>query len=184
MTTTTTNRAVATLGGGCFWCLEPVFRDLRGVDSVVSGYAGGHVPNPTYEQVCGKKTGHAEVVQITFDPTQISFRDLLAVFFDVHDPTTVDQQGNDYGPQYRSVILYHSAEQKADAEAVIADLNARRAFPRPIVTQVVPASEFYTAEAYHQDYAALHPDQPYIARYDLPKLAALKRDLPGLYVDR
>ena len=175
MTTTTTNRAVATLGGGCFWCLEPVFRDLRGVDSVVSGYAGGHVPNPTYEQVCGKKTGHAEVVQITFDPTQISFRDLLAVFFDVHDPTTVDQQGNDYGPQYRSVILYHSAEQKADAEAVIADLNARRAFPRPIVTQVVPASEFYTAEAYHQEYFDRNPNAGYCRIIIAPKVAKFRK---------
>src|SRR5687767_4783016 len=129
-------RELATLGGGCFWCLEAVFKDLRGVERVVSGYAGGHVENPTYEQVCGGRTGHAEVVQITFDPDVVSYRDLLDVFFTIHDPTTKDRQGADVGPQYRSIILHHGPEQKAEAERAIEDLGAQGVWRAPIVTEV------------------------------------------------
>ena len=133
-------RATATLGGGCFWCLEAVYKDLKGVEQVVSGYAGGTAPNPSYEQVCGGRTGHAEVVQITYDPKVVSFGDLLDVFFTIHDPTTKDRQGADVGPQYRSIVLYDDAEQKAAAERAIADLAAKRLWPAPIVTEVVPLS--------------------------------------------
>src|SRR5579872_5561158 len=136
---------VATLGGGCFWCLEPAFGALQGVASSVSGYAGGHVPNPSYEQVCSGRTGHAEVVQVTFDPKQISYHDLLGIFFTLHDPTTLNRQGADAGTQYRSVILYHSPEQKETAEQVIRELGEEGAFGNPIVTQVVPFEAFYRA---------------------------------------
>jgi peptide-methionine (S)-S-oxide reductase len=164
---------VATLGGGCFWCLEAVFEQLRGVDSVVSGYAGGHVPSPTYEQVCGKQTGHAEVVQVTFDPSVISYRELLTVFFATHDPTTRDRQGNDVGPQYRSVIFYHSEEQKKAAEEtimLIEDLTEDDEFSQPIVTEVVPFTTFYPAEGYHQGYFRGNPAQPYCAVVVAPKV--------------
>src|SRR5689334_17333286 len=144
----------ATLGGGCFWCLDAVFRDLRGVTAVHSGYAGGHVPNPTYEMVCGKKTGHAEVVQVTFDPREISYADLLRVFFTIHDPTTPNRQGNDIGPQYRSVILYHSPEQKAVAEQVMAEVTAAGIWDAPLVTELVPFDRYWPGEAEHQDYFA------------------------------
>jgi peptide-methionine (S)-S-oxide reductase len=177
-------REVATLGGGCFWCLEAVFEQLRGVESVVSGYAGGHVPNPTYEQVCGKAyeevhgrgpTGHAEVVQVTFDPAAISYRELLEVFFATHDPTTKDRQGNDVGPQYRSVIFTHSDEQRKTAEGVIAGLTAEGVFPNPIVTEVMPAPEFYPAEDYHQGYYRGNPAQPYCTFVVAPKVAKLRK---------
>ena len=164
----------ATLGGGCFWCLEAVFEQLRGVERVVSGYAGGQVPNPTYEQVCGKRTGHAEVVQITFDPELISFRDLLEVFFTIHDPTTPDRQGADVGPQYRSIILYHSPEQRATAEEVITALEAEAVWDAPIVTEVVPLSDFYPAEAYHRGYFRQNPDQGYCRAVIAPKVAKLR----------
>ena len=146
-----TNREAATLAGGCFWCLEAIFDDLRGVDDVVSGYSGGFVLNPTYRQVCDGRTGHAEVVQISFDPAVISFRELLEVFFAIHDPTTLNRQGADVGPQYRSAIFYHSPEQKATAQAVIAELNAAKVFDKPIVTEVTGVTKFYAAEDYHQE---------------------------------
>jgi peptide-methionine (S)-S-oxide reductase len=166
--------AVATLGGGCFWCLEPVFRDLRGVEQVVSGYSGGHVPNPSYEQVCTGTTGHAEVVQVTFDPRALSFRELLEAFFAIHDPTTRDRQGADIGPQYRSVIFYHSPEQHEVAQQVIAELNAAGLWDGPIVTQVAPAGAFYPAEAYHQEYYARNPRQPYCQVVITPKVAKFR----------
>ena len=159
--TQTPRKEIATLGGGCFWCLEAVYDDLIGVQSVVSGYAGGHVPNPTYEQVCGKQTGHAEVVQVTFDPATITFREILEVFFTIHDPTTPNRQGNDVGPQYRSAILTHDEAQKQTAVAIIAEFNAAHLWPDPIVTEVTPLDIFYKAEAYHQDYFKNNPYQPY-----------------------
>ena len=165
----------ATVGGGCFWCVEAVFEQLQGVESVASGYSGGHVPNPTYEQVCGKKTGHAEVVQVTFDPAVISYRELLEVFFATHDPTTPNQQGNDVGPQYRSVVYTHSDDQRRTAEEVIAGLNAERAFPNPVVTEVAPAGEFFPAEEYHQGYYRGNPYQPYCQFVVAPKAAKTRK---------
>ena len=171
----TSSRETATLGGGCFWCLEAVFADLKGVDKVESGYAGGHVTNPTYEQVCGGNTGHAEVVQITFDPRVITFRDLLDVFFTIHDPTPLDRQGNDVGPQYRSIVLYHDPEQKVIAEQVIVDLNAQHVWPRAIVTQIEPLTHFYPAEKYHQEYFLNNPLQPYCQIVIAPKVAKARK---------
>jgi peptide-methionine (S)-S-oxide reductase len=165
----------ATLGGGCFWCLEAVYKDLRGVERVVSGYAGGTVENPTYEQVCGGRTGHAEVVQITYDPEVVSFRDLLDVFFTIHDPTTKDRQGADVGPQYRSIILYHDAEQKEAAESAIAELREKGVWRAPIVTEVVPLEKFYPAEAYHQDYYEQNPRQRYCQIVIAPKVAKFRQ---------
>ncbi len=165
----------ATLGGGCFWCTEAVYEQLRGVESVVSGYAGGHVENPTYEQVCGKKTGHAEVVRVTFDPEVVSYCEVLEVFFATHDPTTPDQQGNDVGPQYRSVIYYHSDEQKNTAEALIAELTANQVFPNPIVTELAPLTTFYHAEDYHQGYFRANPAQPYCSFVVAPKVAKFRK---------
>jgi peptide-methionine (S)-S-oxide reductase len=170
------DRELATLGGGCFWCLEAVFKDLRGVESVVSGYAGGEVENPSYEQVCSGRTGHAEVVQIAFDPKVVTFRDLLDVFFTIHDPTTKDRQGADVGPQYRSIILYHSPEQKAAAEAAIADLKAKGVWRAPIVTEFVPLEKFYPAEAYHQDYFEQNPRQRYCQIVIAPKVAKFRKE--------
>ncbi len=169
-------KEVATLGGGCFWCLEAVYDQLRGVEDVVSGYAGGHVPNPSYEQVCTGTTGHAEVVQVTFDPQTISFREILQVFFAIHDPTTLNRQGADVGTQYRSAIFYHSPEQKAVAEQMIAELNAARLWPRPIVTEVTPFTAFYPAEAYHQEYFARNPGQGYCAFVIAPKVAKFRKE--------
>jgi peptide-methionine (S)-S-oxide reductase len=169
------DRELATLGGGCFWCLEAVFKDLKGVESVVSGYAGGQVENPTYEQVCGGRTGHAEVVQIAFDPQVVSYRDLLDVFFTIHDPTTRDRQGADVGPQYRSMVLYHGPEQKADTERAIADLNEQRIWNAPVVTEVVPLETFYPAEAYHQDYFENNPRQRYCQIVIAPKVAKFRK---------
>jgi peptide-methionine (S)-S-oxide reductase len=166
---------VATLGGGCFWCLEAVFEQLRGVKEVVSGYSGGEVPNPTYEQVCTGRTGHAEVVQVTFDPQVISYREILEVFFDVHDPTTLNRQGADVGPQYRSVILYHSPRQKDVAEAVIQQLNEAGIWDKPIVTEVEPYEAFYRAEAYHQRYFEQNPRQPYCRAVVAPKVAKFRK---------
>ena len=164
----------ATLAGGCFWCIEAVFDQLQGVTDVISGYSGGHVPNPTYEQVCTGRTGHAEVVQITLDST-ISFRTILEVFFTVHDPTTLNRQGDDIGTQYRSAIFYHSPEQKQIAEQVIADLTVQKAWPKPIVTQVVPFEQFYAAEDYHQEYFAHHPERAYCQIVVAPKVAKFKK---------
>ncbi len=172
--------SVATLGGGCFWCLEAVFRPLRGVERVVSGYAGGHVPHPTYRQVCSKTTGHAEVVQITFDPDVVSYRTLLEIFFAMHDPTTPDRQGADVGPQYRSIILYHDETQRQTAEAVIAELEAQGVFDAPIVTELKPFDVFYPAEEAHQNYYARHTWQPYCVAVISPKLRKLRQQ----YADR
>jgi peptide-methionine (S)-S-oxide reductase len=166
---------VATLAGGCFWCLEAVYADLDGVLRVESGYAGGTAPNPSYEQVCGGSTGHAEVVQITFDPRVLSFHDLLEVFFNIHDPTTLNRQGNDIGTQYRSAIYYHSPEQKATAEQTIKELAAARRWGNPIVTEVAPFSVFYKAEPYHQEYFAHNPFQPYCQAVVGPKVAKFRK---------
>jgi peptide-methionine (S)-S-oxide reductase len=166
---------VTTLGGGCFWCLEAVFDNLKGVESVESGYMGGEVKDPTYEQVCGGDTGHAEVVQVTFDPSVVSFEDILKIFFVIHDPTTLNRQGNDVGTQYRSAIYYHSPEQKALAERVIADLTREALFKDRIVTEVSPASKFYEAEEYHQEYFARNPNQGYCQFVVAPKVAKFRK---------
>lgn len=166
---------VATLGGGCFWCLEAVFDELQGVEQVVSGYAGGHVPNPTYQQVCAGATGHAEVVQITFDPKEITFREVLQVFFAIHDPTTLNRQGADVGTQYRSVIFYHDQEQAETAQALIAELEAAQVWKNPVVTEVSPFQAFYRAEAYHQDYFKNNSRQPYCQFVITPKLASFRQ---------
>lgn len=166
---------VATLGGGCFWCLEPIFKDLRGVVSAESGYSGGRRPNPTYEQVSTGTTGHAEVVQVTFDPKQISYRDLLRIFFTFHDPTTLNRQGADVGTQYRSVVLYHSPEQKAATEEVIRELDREGVWGKPIVTQIVPFEAFYRAEDYHQDYFLNNPGQGYCRVVIAPKVTKFRK---------
>lgn len=171
----TNRQEVATLGGGCFWCLEAVYQELDGVSKIVSGYAGGHVANPTYEEVCGKHTGHAEVVQLTFDPDKVTYRDILEVFFTIHDPTTENRQGNDVGPQYRSVIFTHDDAQKATADAIIAEFTADKVFDDPIVTQVMPLPVFYAAEDYHQDYYRQHSSQPYCSFVISPKLAKFRK---------
>ena len=168
-------REIATLAGGCFWCLEAVYLELRGVLGVQSGYAGGRVPNPSYELVCTGTTGHAEVVQITFDPDEISYRDLLDVFFTIHDPTTLNRQGNDVGTQYRSAIFYDAAEQKAAADEAIAELTAEKTWDDPIVTEVLPLQEFFPAEEYHRDYFRLHPDQAYCRAVIAPKVAKARK---------
>ena len=174
-TTQQHNDQVTTLGGGCFWCLEAVFLELSGVTQVVSGYSGGTVPNPTYQQVCAGTTGHAEVVQVTFDPAVITFADLLRVFFSIHDPTTKDRQGADIGPQYRSVIFAHSEEQRRTAEDVIEELNAAKIWKNPIVTEVEPFSAFFAAEDYHQQYYARNAHQSYCQVVISPKLAKFRR---------
>jgi peptide-methionine (S)-S-oxide reductase len=166
---------LATLGGGCFWCLEAVYDELRGVVDVVSGYSGGHVVNPTYEAVCSQQTGHAEVVQLSFDPTVVSYRELLEVFFTIHDPTTPNRQGNDVGPQYRSVIFYHSPQQKATAEAVMAELEAAGVWEAPIVTELKAFEAFYPAEDYHQEYFKRNPHQPYCSFVVAPKVAKFRQ---------
>jgi len=173
-------REVATLGGGCFWCLDGIFRDLKGVERVESGYAGGHTKNPSYREVCSGTTGHAEVVQVTFDPSIISYRDLLGVFFTIHDPTTLDRQGADVGTQYRSEILYHSEAQHRTADEVIADLSERGVWDNPIVTRIEPFTAFYPAEEYHQDYFAQNPDQPYCQIVIAPKVSKFRKT----YLDR
>ncbi|MDP1929390.1 MAG: peptide-methionine (S)-S-oxide reductase MsrA [Thiobacillus sp.] len=163
--------AIATLAGGCFWCIESVFNRLRGVESAVSGYMGGHTLNPTYGDICNGDTGHAEVVQVRFDPDVISYRELLEIFFTLHDPTQLNRQGNDVGTQYRSAIFCHTPEQKADAEAVIAGLTSAKQFDAPIVTKVVEAASFYPAEDYHQGYFDQNPHQPYCQFVVAPKVA-------------
>ena len=165
----------ATLAGGCFWCLEAVFGLLKGVKRVVSGYAGGRMPNPTYKAVCLGTTGHAEAVQITFDPAQISYRDLLDVFFTTHDPTTLNRQGADVGTQYRSAIFYHSPAQRATAEAVMAELAEAKLWPDPLVTELAPADPFFAAEAYHQDYYANNAGQGYCRVVIAPKIAKARK---------
>ena len=175
MTPAPANSQIAVLGGGCFWCLDAVFRGLEGVMSVESGYAGGSIPNPTYEAVCSGRSGHAEVVKVTFDPAVLSFRDLLTVFFTIHDPTTKDRQGNDVGTQYRSIIFCETPEQRADAEAVIADLTARKIWRDPIVTEIAPRATFYPAENYHQDYFARNGSQPYCQIVVAPKVVKFRK---------
>lgn len=174
------SRALATLAGGCFWCLEAAFEQLRGVERVTSGYAGGHLANPTYKAVCGGDTGHAEVVQLEFNPAEISFRDLLGVFFTIHDPTTVNRQGHDIGSQYRSAIFHHDATQATIAREVIAELTAAHVFEDPIVTEVVPLDRFYPAEAYHHGYFRRNPYQPYCRAVVAPKVAKVRKQ----YFDR
>lgn len=167
--------AKATFAGGCFWCTEAVYAELKGVKGVTSGYIGGSVPNPTYEQVCGKKTGHAEAIEIEYDPAQVSFQQLLEVFFTAHDPTTKNRQGHDVGPQYRSAVFYHDAEQKRIAEDVIRQLEGKKVFPAPIVTEVVEATTFYPAEGYHQDYFAKNPADRYCNAVALPKMEKVRK---------
>jgi peptide-methionine (S)-S-oxide reductase len=170
-----TNLQTATLAGGCFWCLEAVYDELKGVHSVESGYAGGHVDNPSYRAVCTGTTGHAEVVQIHFDPSVVSYRDLLNVFFTIHDPTTLNRQGADVGTQYRSAIFYHDEEQKKIAEEVIKDMNAQKIWDRPIVTEVTKFDKFYMAEDYHQEYFAKNPYQPYCQVVVAPKVGKFRK---------
>jgi peptide-methionine (S)-S-oxide reductase len=170
-----TNLQTATLAGGCFWCLEAVYDEIKGVHSVESGYAGGHVDNPTYRAVCGGDTGHAEVVQVNFDPNIVSYRDLLNVFFAIHDPTTLNRQGADVGTQYRSAIFYHDEEQKKIAEELIKDLNAQKIWDKPIVTQVEKLDKFYMAEDYHQEYYASNPYQPYCMAVVAPKVSKFRK---------
>jgi peptide-methionine (S)-S-oxide reductase len=171
---------IATLAGGCFWCLEAVYDELRGVKSVESGYAGGHVENPSYKAVCTGTTGHAEVVQIAFDPDVVSFKELLEVFFTIHDPTTLNRQGADVGTQYRSAIFYHSPEQKAVAEEVIAEVTEAGLWDNPIVTEVTELDTFYPAEGYHQEYFVNNPDQGYCRVVIAPKVAKFRKK----YFDR
>jgi len=168
------SRERATLGGGCFWCLEAVYDQMKGVESVESGYMGGANPDPSYEEVCTGRSGHAEVVQLAFDPAIVSFREILEVFFVIHDPTTLNQQGNDVGTQYRSAIFYHSPEQKKVAEELIAELTKQQLYNKPIVTELVPAVEFYEAEEYHQEYFARNPFQPYCSYVVGPKLSKFR----------
>jgi peptide-methionine (S)-S-oxide reductase len=170
----------ATLGAGCFWCVEAVFDDLRGVHDVVSGYSGGHKDNPTYQEVCTMETGHAEVVQIRFDPAELSFADLLRVFFTVHDPTTMNRQGNDIGTSYRSAIFYHSPEQRATAEEVRREIADAKIYDDPIVTEITAFDKFWPAEGYHQEYFANNPNQPYCAAVVAPKVAKFRKT----YADR
>ncbi len=168
-------RETATLGGGCFWCLEAVYDEMEGVESVESGYMGGHVDHPSYRAVCTGTTGHIEVVQVTFDPAVTSYREILEVFFAIHDPTSMDRQGNDSGPQYRSAIFYHSEEQRVTAEATINELDAAQIWSHPIVTELRPATTFYVAEDYHQEYFRNNPSQPYCAFMVAPKVAKFRR---------
>lgn len=173
-------KEVITLGGGCFWCLEAVYDDLRGVTDVLSGYMGGHVENPTYRQVCTATTGHAEVIQVEFDNEVVSLQDILDVFFTIHDPTTLNRQGNDVGPQYRSAIFYHTDAQKQLAGETIERLEAEKLWHDPIVTEVSAASQFYVAEDYHQEYFANNPDQGYCRVIVAPKVAKFRKQ----YIDR
>ena len=166
---------LATLAGGCFWCLEAVYNELRGVESVVSGYAGGHDPNPTYEAVCSETTGHAEVVQIAFDPDMVSFRELLEVFFTIHDPTTLNRQGNDVGTQYRSAVYYHDEEQRLIAEEVIEEMTVAGLWDDPIVTEITALDKFYEAEEYHQQYFEKNPFQPYCFVVVRPKVSKFRK---------
>ncbi len=177
---TSPQREVATLAGGCFWCLEAAFTQLKGVERVQSGYAGGRVANPSYEQVCTGTTGHAEVVQITFDPQVVSFDDLLHVFFTIHDPTTPNRQGVDVGTQYRSAIFYHTPDQKAAAERVMAELQSEHLWDDPIVTELKPLEAFYPAEEYHRDYYRRNPTQGYCSAVIAPKVAKVRK----LFLDK
>lgn len=175
------NHEVASLAGGCFWCLEAVYDQLKGVQSVESGYMGGSSPKPTYEEVCGGRSGHAEVVQVTFDPAEVSYEDLLGIFFTIHDPTTLNRQGNDVGTQYRSAIFFHSPEQERIAREVVAKLTQDKVFGSPIVTEIAPASQFHIAENYHQEYyQRVGGGNPYCSFVVEPKVAKFRK----LYFDR
>jgi peptide-methionine (S)-S-oxide reductase len=174
-----TPKETATLAGGCFWCIEAVFSIVKGVEKVESGYSGGSVPNPVYEQVSTGTTGHAEAIQVTFDPTMISFREILEIFFATHNPTTLNRQGPDVGTQYRSAIFYHNCDQKATAKNLIAELEKEGAWDAPIVTQVEPFKVFYVAETYHKDYYKRHPNQPYCQQVITPKLVKLQQRFLG-----
>lgn len=169
------SKELATLAGGCFWCLEAVFEQVKGVERVVSGYAGGATPNPTYHQVCDGDTGHAEVVQVKFDPSQVSYGEILEIFFAIHDPTTPNRQGADVGTQYRSAIFYHSPAQEKEARATIERLDAEKIFPAPIVTEVVALTKFFPAEGYHQGYFRANPAQPYCQAVVAPKVAKFRK---------
>jgi peptide-methionine (S)-S-oxide reductase len=171
----TNSKEIATLAGGCFWCLEAVYQELKGVESVKSGYTGGRVKDPSYEAVCRGATGHAEALRIVFDPEVISYRDLLDVFFTIHDPTTLNRQGNDVGTQYRSAIYFHSPAQEAEARRAIADLAAAKIYSDPILTEVEPAGEYYPAESYHDDYFRQNPNQPYCQAVVAPKVAKARK---------
>ncbi|MEO7962725.1 MAG: peptide-methionine (S)-S-oxide reductase MsrA [Gemmatimonadaceae bacterium] len=171
---------MATLGGGCFWCLEAVYQEVDGIESIVSGYAGGNVANPTYEEVCGKETGHAEVVQLTYDPAKVSYRTILEVFFAIHDPTTPNRQGGDVGPQYRSVIYTHDDDQTREAHAIVDELTRENVFAAPIVTEIEVLPVFYPGETYHQNYYRQHRLQPYCAFVISPKLSKFRKHFtPG-----
>lgn len=172
----TKKREIATLGGGCFWCTEALFVELKGVDSVVSGYAGGVVPNPTYEAICTGITGHAEVIQVTFDPKKISYKELLEIFFTTHDPTTLNRQGADVGTQYRSVVYYHDETQNETAEEVIREFGTKEVWADPIVTEISPLDVFYPAEEYHNDYYAQNGQQPYCQIVITPKIVKLRKE--------
>ena len=169
------NLEMATIGGGCFWCVEAIYLDVAGVEKVVSGYAGGHVPNPTYKQICAKNTGHAEVTQITYDPSVISYEDILTIFWRIHDPTTLNRQGNDVGPQYRSIILTHDENQRQIAEASKANAEAEGLYPNPIVTEIVSLETFYPAEDYHQNYYKQNRFQPYCMLVIDPKVRKFRK---------
>lgn len=169
------NEETATLAGGCFWCLEAVYDQMKGVRSVESGYTGGHTEQPTYESVCGGRTGHAEAVKISFDPTVVTYREILDVFFVIHDPTTLNRQGNDVGTQYRSAVFYHNAEQKRIAKDAIASLEREQVYPNPIVTELVPSTTWYDAEPYHQEYFARNPFQGYCTAVVAPKVAKFRK---------
>jgi len=166
---------VATLAGGCFWCIEGVFREVEGVENVVSGYTGGTIVNPTYEQVCTGKTGHAEAVQVKFNPSKLSYREILEIFFSVHDPTTLNKQGADVGTQYRSSIFYHNEQQKRVAEELTGELSRAQLWNRPIVTQIVPLGTFYPADVYHQEYFSRHPEQAYCQMVISPKISKFRK---------
>lgn len=168
------NEELATMGGGCFWCLDAVFRDLKGVKKVESGYSGGTTVNPSYKEVCSETTGHAEVIQITFDPQIITYKEILEIFFSIHDPTTLNRQGNDVGTQYRSIILYHSPEQKKSAELIIQELEESKEWKKPIVTELIPLEVFYKAEEYHQDYFRKNPYQSYCQFVIAPKITKFR----------
>jgi peptide-methionine (S)-S-oxide reductase len=169
------NIETATLAGGCFWCLEAVFVELQGVEAVASGYTGGQTPSPTYHEVCNGDTGHAEAVQVTFDPAVLSYHDLLTIFFTIHDPTTPNRQGNDVGPQYRSAIFYHDEEQKKIAQKVMGEIAAAQLWPDPLVTELAPLQVFYRAEEYHQEYFKKNPWQPYCRAIVFPKVAHFRQ---------
>ena len=169
------NYQTATLGGGCFWCLEAIFNELKGIEQVLSGYSGGAIPNPTYKQVCTGSTGHAEVVQLKFDPQEISFKEILQVFFSIHDPTTLNRQGADIGSQYRSVIFYHNQAQQEISQETIAELESEKIWKNSIVTQLIPFEKFYVAEDYHQDYYKYNTQQPYCQAVITPKLTKFRK---------